>query len=83
MYFSKYNIVSEIKDSDSFYIANLLTGNADIIDAQKAAEAGNPLATGGIAAFIVIFIIILVLWNKRKNHTVKKEIFDRQIKAIN
>ncbi len=43
MYFSKYNIFSNIKDSDSYYIVNLLTGNADILDAAKGAEilAGN------------------------------------------
>lgn len=52
-------------------------------DSQKAAEASNPLATGGIVAFIVIFGIILVLWNKRKKHSVKKDIFERQLKAIN
>jgi uncharacterized protein len=43
MYFSKYNIFSNIKDSDSYYIVNLLTGNADILDAAKGEEilAGN------------------------------------------
>ena len=43
MYFSKYNIFSNIKDSDSYYIVNLLTGNADILDAAKGTEiiAGN------------------------------------------
>lgn len=41
MYFSKYNIFSKIKDSDSFYIVNLLTGNADILDSQKAKEIEN------------------------------------------
>jgi uncharacterized protein len=43
MYFSKHNIFSNIKDSDSYYIVNLLTGNADILEAAKGAEikAGN------------------------------------------
>ena len=43
MYFSKYNIFSKIKNSDSSYIVNLLTGNADVLDADKAAEiiSGN------------------------------------------
>ncbi len=43
MYFSKYNIFSKIKDSDSSYLVNILTGNADIIDADKANEiiSGN------------------------------------------
>jgi len=38
MYFSKHNIFSKIKDSDSYYIVNLLTGNADILDQAKANE---------------------------------------------
>lgn len=29
--YSKYNICSKIKDSDNYFIVNLLTGNADII----------------------------------------------------
>jgi uncharacterized protein len=38
MHFSKYNIFSNIKDSDNFFIVNPLTGNADIlspVDAEK------------------------------------------------
>lgn len=38
MYFSKYNIFSKIKDSDHFYLINILTGNADIVDPNKAKE---------------------------------------------
>jgi len=38
MYFSKYNIFSKIKDSNSSYLVNILTGNADILDPAKAAE---------------------------------------------
>jgi uncharacterized protein len=38
MYFSKYNIFSKVKDSDSYYLVNLLTGNADILNAEKASE---------------------------------------------
>jgi uncharacterized protein len=38
MYFSKHNIFSKIKDSDSHYLINLLTGNADIIDPGIAEE---------------------------------------------
>jgi uncharacterized protein len=43
MYFSKHNIFSKIKDSESYYIVNLLTGNADILDKSKANEiiSGN------------------------------------------
>ena len=35
LYFSKYNIFSGLRDSDSFFILNLLTGNADILDAEE------------------------------------------------
>lgn len=54
-------------------------------DTQKTPDSTgmNPLLTGGFCAFILIFLIILVLWNKRKSQTVKKDIYDRQIKAIN
>lgn len=36
MYFSKHNIFSKIKDSENFFIVNLLTGNADIVDQDDA-----------------------------------------------
>ena len=32
---SKHNIISKIKGSDDYYIVNLLSGNADIIDASE------------------------------------------------
>ena len=38
MIFSSHNILSPIPDSDKFVLANLLSGNADIISAQKAEE---------------------------------------------
>lgn len=43
MYFSKYNIFSKIRNSDDYYLVNLLSGNADIIQHGKANEiiAGN------------------------------------------
>ena len=41
MYFSKYNIFSKIQDSDSSYIVNLLTGNADILTPDIAAEVAK------------------------------------------
>ncbi len=36
MYFSKYNIMSPVRDSDQWFIMNLLTGNADLLDAGTA-----------------------------------------------
>ena len=44
MYFSKHNIFSKIKDSENFFIVNLLTGNADIVnpdDAKKINKVKN------------------------------------------
>ena len=36
MKYSKYNIFSKIRDSENFFIINLLTGNADILDTEDA-----------------------------------------------
>ena len=44
MIFSKHNIFSKIKDSEKFFIVNLLTGNADILspaDAEKLIKVRN------------------------------------------
>lgn len=41
MQFSKYTIFSKIRNSDNYYLVNLLTGNADIISADKALEIQN------------------------------------------
>ena len=38
MNLSKYNIFSKINDSENFFICNLLSGNADILDKSKAGE---------------------------------------------
>ncbi len=42
----------------------------------------NPLLCGGIAGACSLLILILIIWNSRKRHTVKKEIYNRQIKSI-
>jgi len=36
MYFSKYNIMSQVKDSDNHFIVNLLSGNADILTSEES-----------------------------------------------
>jgi len=41
MYFSKHNIFSKISNSDNYYLVNPLSGNADIISADKAEEIKN------------------------------------------
>ncbi len=57
MIFSKHNIFSKIKDSENFFIVNLLTGNADIvnpIDAEKLGRIRNnePIADDNFLAEI-------------------------------
>jgi len=44
MTFSKHNIFSGIKDSDNYFLINLLSGNADIINPDEAALLKNYLA---------------------------------------
>ena len=41
MELSKHNIFSKIKDSDNYFILNLLSGNADIVEPSKAMEFIN------------------------------------------
>ncbi|MBK9282978.1 MAG: c-type cytochrome [Sphingobacteriaceae bacterium] len=51
---------------------------------KKQTSVGlNPLLIGGLIGFAILFMLIMVLWNKRKNNTTKKEYHERQIKAIN
>lgn len=38
MHFSKYNIFSRIRNSENYFLVNILTGNADILTAEKAEE---------------------------------------------
>ncbi|MEI6677055.1 MAG: radical SAM protein [Mariniphaga sp.] len=48
MYFSKHNIFSKIKDSENFFIVNLLTGNADIVNSFDAAKINSVRNNGTI-----------------------------------
>ena len=36
MYFSRFNVFSKIRNSDNYFIVNLLSGNADILEAGEA-----------------------------------------------
>lgn len=38
MEYSKYNIFSKIRESENYFILNLLSGNADILDPEEAAK---------------------------------------------
>ncbi|MBL7899197.1 MAG: c-type cytochrome [Crocinitomicaceae bacterium] len=37
----------------------------------------------GFGGFFVLLILIMLIWNKRKKHSVKEQIFARQIRSIN
>lgn len=45
MYFSRYNIISKIRDSENYFILNLLSGNADILEPEKAKEIVSGIYT--------------------------------------
>lgn len=47
MYYSKYNIFSKIKDSENYFIVNLLSGSADIVNPEEAQKIIN-LKNNGI-----------------------------------
>jgi uncharacterized protein len=49
MIFSKHNIFSKIKDSENFFIVNLLTGNADILSPADAEQLNKVKNNEGIA----------------------------------
>jgi uncharacterized protein len=49
MIFSKHNIFSKIKDSKNFFIVNLLTGNADIVNPGDAEKISELRSNGTIA----------------------------------
>jgi uncharacterized protein len=39
---SRFNILSQVKDSEGYIIVNLLSGQADLITSEEAASLGNP-----------------------------------------
>lgn len=49
--------------------------------AKPQAEQMSPLATWGIAGLVAWIILVLILWMNRKKNTVKKAIYDRQVKS--
>src|ERR1035437_5230437 len=49
MYFSKHNIFSKMKDSENFFIINLLTGNADIVNREDAEKINKVSSNETIA----------------------------------
>jgi hypothetical protein len=56
------------------------------VDASAVSEepGGQMTMLGfGVGGVVVLFIIIYMLWSNRKKESVKKDIFDRQLSAIN
>ncbi|MCP4155106.1 MAG: radical SAM protein [bacterium] len=50
---SKYNIFSKLKDSENYFIINLLSGNADIMSPEKASEIlENNFTEEGLGEYI-------------------------------
>jgi len=49
---------------------------------NQQASAMNPLLYGGVAGLVILLILLLAIFQQRKKHTVKKDIYERQIKSI-
>ena len=41
MHFSRHNIFSKLKDSEDYFIVNILTGNADVLDPEEGMRVEN------------------------------------------
>ncbi len=50
--------------------------------ANQTAGTIDPLLYGGVAGAAGLFLLIYLVWIVRKKNTVKKDIYDRQIKSI-
>lgn len=62
-----------------------ITAFLNKVDKDKSNQvvaAANPLLAGGAIGTSVLFILIFVMWHARKRFTVKKDIYNRQIKSI-
>ena len=53
----------------------------EVKDSQEACSGNGLFLFGGIGGLVAIFVIISILWMKRKTQMVKKDIFARQNKA--
>lgn len=49
---------------------------------NQIASTMNPLLYGGTIGMGILLLLIFMVWNKRKKHTVKREIYNRQLKSI-
>jgi uncharacterized protein len=47
MNYSKHNIISRVKDQEDFFIVNLLTGEADLLDSEEATQIHQGIQPDG------------------------------------
>lgn len=62
-----------------------ITAFLNKVDKDKSNQvvaSANPLLAGGAIGTSVLFILIFVIWHARKRFSVKKDIYNRQIKSI-
>lgn len=63
-----------------------ITAFLNRVDKDKANQqvaTVNPMLYGGFAGASALLVFIFIIWYRRKKHTVKKNIYDRQLKSIN
>ena len=88
------NQIKDLQKQTSPYLSNLAKQLQDKVDqlnkqvedkdkANQVACGTDPLLTGGAAGLCLIIVLISIIWFKRKTHTVKKSIYNRQIKSTN
>lgn len=70
-----------LTEEEIFAITAFLN-KADKDQVYQHPNNSNPLLYGGIVGVFLVFIAVIVIWYNRKLHTVKKDIYDRQIKSI-
>jgi mono/diheme cytochrome c family protein len=50
---------------------------------NQVASTTDYLLFGGVGGVVALFLSIFLIWNVRKKHTVKKDIYHRQVKSTN
>lgn len=70
-----------LTESEVFQLCAFFKKANEISSTQKINSGYSTMLFGGITGLIVLLVLILILWNNRKKESVKKAIFDRQIKG--
>lgn len=76
--YRKYPVTEE----EAFYLAAFLQHVNDGYTNQQAQSGDSVFFVWGGIGFFTILLLIILLWNNRKTNSVKKEIFERQLKSI-